>query len=257
MRDFAAEAGLEVSEDIELTLAALGALARTGDARRAAGAAPAGHDLPAGTLVAEAGARERLQAAGVAVVAGREFADAEELVAAATRMQGPFVVKLALSSVGHKERVGGVRIGVDHDGLAAACDEIRRNAIAAGVTDGSDVHYLLTEMMFGPELLVSVLDDPLAGPIMTIGVGGWSAEAGTIFATVPIPAGDGELGRRLAATRLPRLLGERRLTQLVDYAENVARACTSGPLAGFAEVELNPVILDARGAAAVDALLIA
>jgi hypothetical protein len=88
-------------------------------------------------------------------------------------------------------------------------------------------------------------------------VGGWSAEAGTIFATIPIPAAEGELERRLAATRLPRLLGETRMAQLADYAGAVARACTTGPLAGFAEVELNPVILDARGATAVDALLIA
>jgi acyl-CoA synthetase (NDP forming) len=257
MREFAERSGVEVSEDLELTLAALGALARTRRAARRGEPAAATHGLPSGTLVAEAGARERLEAAGIAVVTGREFTDADDLIAAAATMAGPFVVKLSLDSVGHKERVGGVRVGVARDELAAACAAIRANAIAAGVSDGSDVRFLLTEMMFGPELLVSVLTDPLVGPMITIGVGGWSAEAGTIFATVPIPAAPGELGRRLAATRLPLLLGAARLGQLVDYAEAVARACTTGPLAGFAEVELNPVILDARGAVAVDALLIA
>jgi acyl-CoA synthetase (NDP forming) len=261
MQAFAAENGIDASPDLELTLAALAALSRStrlpGDlparpAATAPGHAPA---APRG-MVAEAAARELLASAGVPVVRGAEVGDADAAVALADELTAPFAVKLSLDTVGHKERVGGVVLGVrDAEGVREACDRIRANAVAAGVSDGSDVRYLVTEMVSGPEILVGAMHDPIAGPCATVAIGGWAAEAGAIFGTVPLPASAAEITERVASWNLPHLLGERRAADLAGFLTSLS-AAVEGPLAGYREIEINPVMLTPRGALVVDALLI-
>jgi len=257
MRRLGSTSGIVVTPDLELTLSALGKLhgsgALEGDLARRTAPSTAG--APAAAIIAEAQARDILVTASLPVVAGGEYASADELVAAARGSSGPWVVKLSLGTVGHKERVGGVILGISGDGaLRAACQQIRENAMAAGVTDGSDVRYLLTEMVFGPEILVAVVRDGIAGPCLTVAIGGWAAEAGAIFGTLALPYPDlrGEMDR----WGLPHLLGERRSNDLAGFLEQLAVAVTSGSLASYATVELNPVMLGSRGAVIVDALIL-
>ncbi|GGL94691.1 acetate--CoA ligase family protein [Nakamurella endophytica] len=258
MAAFAEGTGLEVSADLELTLAALGRLSPgrplDGDLVPAGGATDAAGAGHSSAVVTEAQARQLLAAAGVPVVRGAEGADVEAVVALSAGLTAPFAVKVSTDTVGHKERIGGVVLGVpDADGVRDACRQIRTNAVAAGVDPGA-VRFLVTEMVSGSELLVGVQRDPVAGPCLTVAVGGWAAEAGAVFGTVPLPADWTELSRRLDVWGLRRLLGEDRAAGLLTVLEAVATAAT-GPLSAYREIEINPVMLTSRGPVVVDALL--
>lgn len=261
MKDFATANGIDVSPDLELTLAALAALSRSahlpGDLLGRSAAQASGHGTASAVgLVAEAAARAALEEAGLPVVRGQEVADADAAVAVAGTLTAPFAVKLSMDSVGHKERVGGVVLGVrDEHEVREACDRIRANAIAAGVSDGSDVRFLVTEMVGGPEILVGVIRDPISGPAATVSIGGWAAEAGAIFGTIPLPMAEETITERVAGWNLPHLLGERRASDLAGFLTSLSGA-VEGPLAAYREIEINPVMLTPRGALVVDALLI-
>ena len=249
--------GVSVTPDLDLTLAALGKLSPASEAP-----ATAEHDEtpgpPAAAIVAEARAREILAAAGLPVVAGHEAAGADEVVALARALRAPFALKVSLPDVGHKERIGGVKLGLSNEQeLRAACSAIAASAVAAGAAASeAEVGFLLTEMRFGAEVLVGALRDPVAGPTLTVGVGGWGAEAGAVFGTVVLPKDAAALAELAARWRLPHLLGERRTRALVGVLEQVAAAFAGGELEGYQAVELNPVILDGEGAVVVDALLV-
>ncbi|CAN5140561.1 acetate--CoA ligase family protein [soil metagenome] len=258
MRELGTRPGISVTPDLELTLAALGKLhgepILEGDLRARPQGGKTGHTA-AGAMIAEAEARTILENAGLPVVAGGEYGTADELVAAAGETAGPWVVKLSLATVGHKERVGGVILGVSgEDALRAACATIRENAIAAGVTDGSDVKYLLNEMVSGPEILVGLVRDPVAGPCVTIAVGGWAAESGAIFGTLALPARG--VADSLRTWGLFHLLGEQRAEGLAAFVDTLGREAVSGSLAGYTTIEINPVMLGRRGPVIVDALIL-
>jgi len=106
----------------------------------------------------------------------------------------------------------------------------------------------------GPELLVGVVRDPLAGLSLTVAVGGWAAEAGAVFGTIPL-ASSPSIADHVAAWRLPRLIGSERAEGFVGFLERLADAARTD-LTDFREIELNPVMLTARGPLVVDALLV-
>lgn len=255
MRELAKQPGVSVTPDLDLTLAALGrmhgAAVLEGDLR--ARPAGGGHADSTTAITAEAASRAILANAGLPVVAGGEYGSADEVVAAAGT-GGRWVVKLSLDSVAHKERVGGVVLGVSGpDAVREACERIAANAIAAGVSDGSDIRYLLDEMVSGPEILVGMLSDPVAGPCITVAVGGWAAEAGAIFGTLALPHPDVEAA--FALWGLPHLLGAERSAGLAGFVRDLGAAVTTGPLKGYTTIELNPVMLTSRGPVIVDALM--
>src|SRR5690606_12222796 len=69
-------------------------------------------DSARGRLVTEAEGREILGRLGLPLVAGRECADVEDVVRAARELAGPLVLKLSAPGVGHRDRVGGIRLGL-------------------------------------------------------------------------------------------------------------------------------------------------
>jgi hypothetical protein len=151
-----------------------------------------------------------------------------------------------------------VRLGLSSEQeLRDACAQITQGALDAGaVTSADQVAFLVTEMRFGPEILVGALRDAVAGPTVTVAVGGWAAEAGAVFGTVVLPKSGGELAELAARWRLPHLLGARRTAALVGLLTTLAHEFAEGELASFEAVELNPVILDGDEAVIVDALIV-
>ena len=255
-RGLEAGGGVSVTPDLELTLAALGRLARVPAPAHAG--APDARSAARPGLVAEAAARDVLAAAGLPLVRGAEAATPDAAVALAGELRGPLAVKVSLADVGHKDRIGGVRLGLTSpEEVRAACDEIAASAVAAGAaaTPG-DVRFLVTELAFGPEVLVGALRDPVAGPTVTVAVGGWAAEAGAPLGTI-VGAPDAAAIEALArGWDLPRLLGARRTADLVAFLERFAAAFATGALAGYGTVEINPLILAPGGPVIVDALLV-
>ena len=189
---------------------------------------------------------------------GGEAATPDAAVALAGELRGPLAVKVSLAGVGHKDRIGGVRLGLTApDDVRAACEEIAAGAVAAGAAAApGDVRFLVTEMAFGPEVLLGALRDPVAGPTVTVAVGGWAAEAGATLGTIVGAPDAAALAALARGWDLPRLLGQRRTADLVAVLERLAAAFAGGALATYGTVEINPLILAAGGPVIVDALLV-
>jgi acyl-CoA synthetase (NDP forming) len=261
--------GVSVSTSLPLTMAALGKLyaaARYYSAPAAAAAAaprPAEPAEPSGTppeddggLITEVEAREILAVAGLPVVKGVVASDLDELTAGARELTRPWVAKLVAKGVGHKGRVGGVRLGLsDEAALREGCEAIAAAATAAGVATREQIAFLVTETEFGPELLIGALRDPVAGPTVTVAVGGWAAESGQIFGTVPLPVTRDELWQQVREWRLDHLLGDR-VDGLVDFLADLGDQFAGGALSQYATVEINPLMLTGHGPSVVDALIV-
>lgn len=216
----------------------------------------AGPDGKATHLIGEVQARPLLQRVGLPVVTGATAATPEEAVSAARQLPGPWAVKLAVPGVAHKERVGGVRLGITSpEGVMDACRDIAAAAAKVGLTAEAEVAFLVTQMVFGPELLVGAVRDPLVGPNLTVAVGGWAAESGAVFGTVALPADEQELSGAVSGWRLPRLLGAARAAQLVGFLSTLCVEFATGGLSGFQTVEINPLVISKDGPLVVDALL--
>jgi acyl-CoA synthetase (NDP forming) len=209
------------------------------------------------SIIDEAPARDILQGLGFPIVEGRFCPTHEAAREATSSLAAPWVVKLALSGLGHKGRVGGVRLGLSTaDAVAQACTEIVDAVVAEKIAPASDVAFLVQEMCFGPELLVGLVRDEASGPSIVVGIGGWAAESGSIFLATPIGEGQIDILAELGRSQLPGLVGQRRVEALVPLLEELAAAFTSGGLQTYLEVECNPIILTDAGPKIADALLV-
>ena len=261
-RAFTAQPRVCLTSGLETTMSALGKLygssvpARVGQATGLRSGSDSSTNVP-GDLLGEAEGRALLAAAGFRLPDGGIARSAEEAVALAGRLSAPVVVKLGVAGVGHKGRVGGVRVGVVgeqavREAYQAVADAARRHGLGAE----DDVPVLVAEMVFGPELLVGAIRDRVAGPSLTVAIGGWAAESARSFGTLSLPL-DGVGSRaQLEQWGLVTLLGEQRAVALAGLLDRLAAEFTSGSLAGFATVEVNPVIVTADAAVVADVLLI-
>ena len=199
---------------------------------------------------------------GIAVPRSRIVVRAEDAAAAVAGLDGPFAVKVVSSDILHKSDAGGVAIGLA-DGTAvtgAIRDMACRPAIAAATIEG----YLVEEMApAGREIVAGAYRDPQFGPMVMVGLGGIFVEVlGDVsFRLCPID-------RAEAAAMLDDLKG----VALLDGARGsgaVARDAIVDALLkiggkngliqredAIAEIDVNPMIVTAGGAVAVDARVI-
>lgn len=201
-----------------------------------------------------------LRAYGVPI-ARSEFADSPPRVGElAQTFDGPVAVKIVSADITHKSEAGGVALGVDRaraeDTAAAMLRRISGERPDARI-DGFMVQAMFDQRPGSRELIVGMMCDPLFGPVILFGQGGTAVEVvdDTALALPPLNL---KLARELMSrTRVYRLLeGYRdvepadmdaiamtlvRLSQLVtDFAE-------------IAELDLNPLVADARGVLTLDA----
>ncbi|MGZ8634644.1 MAG: acetate--CoA ligase family protein, partial [Solirubrobacteraceae bacterium] len=118
---------------------------------------------------------------------------------------------------------------------------------------------VLVEAMAAPgiELLVSARRDAVV-PVLTVGLGGVWTEAFGDVAVIPLPADAARVERALRTLRAVPLPAGTRTGAPVDVAAAAELAARAGALLldeGLELLELNPVLVNARGAVAVDALV--
>lgn len=197
-----------------------------------------------------------LAAAGIAVPAGVEVADVDEVPAGLT---GPFAVKAVSTTLVHKTDAGGVRIGVDREQLAVVTAAIR----ASLSTVGHDCEGFLVEQMApkGEEVVVGAVRTEGLGWAVMVGLGGVFVEVLEDVAFGVAPITRDQVAAMLAELRgLPLLQGARGRTPVSTDAlvDVIVRLAGSGGLlealpAQVREIDLNPVIVSPTGAVAVDA----
>ena len=159
------------------------------------------------------------------------------------------VPPFALKGLGfaHKTEAGAVRLGLQSlDGQAEM----------PGATG-----YLLEEMVTGiaAEMLLGLRRDPVYGVTLTLGMGGVTAEVLADTVTLVWPVSEAEIIAALRRLRLWPLLDGYRGRPRADVAALAAMAVRLGKVmaedARLEEIEINPVMLRAEGAVAVDALI--
>jgi acyl-CoA synthetase (NDP forming) len=191
----------------------------------------------------EASAKALLAAHGVAVPKGVTSTTLAELDVAG--LPAPFVLKGL--GFAHKTEAGAVRLGLT---------SLEGQAEMAGATG-----YLAEEMVTGvvAELLVGVRRDPVYGATLTLGFGGVTAELLADTRTLVLPVVADEVWDALHALRLwPLLDGYRGRTRadaaaVVDAVMALQALLVATP--AIEEIEINPLMVRAQGAVAVDAVI--
>ncbi|MEX5746287.1 GNAT family N-acetyltransferase [Massilia sp. X63] len=212
------------------------------------------------TAVGEADAKRILSAYGIDVVRTETAGGADEALAAARAIGYPVALKILSPDIPHKSDVGGVVLDLpDEAALGRALAEMaarvgaqRPQARLAGFTVQA-----MARRPLAHELIVGVATDPVFGPVVLFGQGGVAVEV-TADQAVALPP----LNRVLAAdlvgrTRVARLLAGFRdrpradLDALYDVLVRVGQMIVDLP--ELAELDINPLLLDAGGAIALDA----
>lgn len=194
-------------------------------------------------MLSEAEGKALLAKVGVAVPQSRTAARLADLDVAG--LTPPY----ALKGLGfaHKTEAGAVRLG-----LATLAGQ----AEMPGATG-----YLVEEMVTGAvaEVLLGLRRDPVYGVTLTLGMGGVTAEVLSDTVTLVLPATEAQVLDALRSLRLWPLLDGYRGRPKADMAAvaQIAVALGARMLAddSLEEIEINPILVKAQGAVAVDALI--
>jgi acyl-CoA synthetase (NDP forming) len=156
---------------------------------------------------------------------------------------------VALKGLGfaHKTEAGAVRLGL--------------SSLDGQVPMPGATGYLVEEMVTGAvaEVLIGLRRDPVYGVTLTLGMGGVTAEVLADTVTLVLPVTEGEVLAAMKSLRLWPLLDGYRGRPRADIAAVTEIAVRLGALmladASLEEIEINPVMVRATGAVAVDALV--
>ena len=278
-RAAAAEAGLAAVGDIDAALSGLEAAAELGRAcrrevRPALLLPPAPGDGP--RRLDEPEAKALLASVGIEVPAG-EVVDADGAAEAAARIGFPAVVKAV--GLDHKSDVGGVAVnltnreavaeaarrlsGLGPGGKALVELQVERDAISRPSTSGTRGGKVLVESQVEgglAELLVSVRSSHPIGWLLTVGAGGELVEVLDDTACLLLPESPEAVRSALEQLRVwPLLAGFRgRPAAAVDAVIAVTDRLTDlvRDRPELIEIEVNPLMVTADAAVAVDALAI-
>lgn len=220
--------------------------------------------LPIGDtqLLDEADSLALLARHGVPVVTHRLCASEEEAIRAFERMASPkVVVKGCTAQASHKSELGLVRLGItDGEGLRQAWHAIQRAAANAGVALRG---VIVAEQASGQrELMVGARLDPVFGPVVLVGDGGKYVEALPDVQVLPAPFAAEQVETALRRLRISPLLDGVRGEPPLDVAAFCQAAVAVGklvsdPAAGIGQLDINPVMVGARGngCVALDAVI--
>ena len=175
--------------------------------------------------------------------------------------QAPVALKIVSKDILHKSDVGGVRLGITGTKAIEAESAALLARIAKACPDAEIAGVLVTPMASkGVEVIIGVTDDPQFGRILMFGLGGVFVEVlkDVVFRTLPLDRR--EAGKMLDEIRGKALLDGVRGARAVDREKlislllEVSRIALANPDIG--EIDLNPVIVSARGYSIVDARML-
>ena len=211
-------------------------------------------------LLDEWSGKQVLRQCGIRTPLGTVVGGPQDAPEACAGLDGPFAVKALSRDIVHKSDVGAVRLSLP-DGASVA----RAMTEMAAALDAEIEGFLIEEMAPpGTELVVGGLYDPQFGPAVMVGLGGVFVEifGDVAFRLCPIDRRDAEtMISDLAAS--PILDGARGGAP-IDRRSLVAALLAVGGADGLLcrhgedieELDINPLIVSASGAVAVDARIV-
>jgi len=215
-----------------------------------------------GSLDERAG-KALLAAYGIAVPQSRVVKDADGVAAALAGLTPPFVVKVMSPEILHKSDAGGVKVSLAD--AHAVADAIRTMQAAPAIKSARVEGFLVEEMApRGEEVVVGGIRDPQFGPLVMVGLGGIFVEVlkDVSFRICPITKLDAEemLGELKGHALLEGARGRAPVSKeaIVDVLLKVGGedGLLMRHAADIREADINPLIVSAGGAVAVDARFI-
>jgi acyl-CoA synthetase (NDP forming) len=208
----------------------------------------------------ERAGKQLLAAFGIAVPKSVVVRDAREAASVLASLEPPLALKVMSPDILHKSDVGGVRVGLtSSEALVTAIGEMMAvPQVAVARVDG----FLVEEMApAGQELVVGGVRDPQFGPLVMVGLGGVFVEvlADVAFRICPITRLDAEemLDELKGAPLLKGARGRPPASRaaIVDVLLKVGGedGLLMRHAADIQEADINPIIVSAEGAVAVDA----
>ena len=178
----------------------------------------------------------------------------EELLSEAKSMDFPLVLKTAVEDVYHKSELNGVYLNIDsEEKLRLSYEQLQEKHPGKA---------LLARMIQseGIEMIVGMTTDQQLGPMVTIGFGGYYAEALNDTVTMMPPFSKQAAKEALKSLKMKSLFEGYRGSKPVDldaFAEFASRfSMIALELSNqICEIDLNPVILGSDICIAVDALI--
>jgi acyl-CoA synthetase (NDP forming)/RimJ/RimL family protein N-acetyltransferase len=194
--------------------------------------------------------RDLLACYGVDLWRTRRAATIEDAVAAADELGYPVALKTTAPHLRHRSELGGVRLDLaDEPELRAAYD-----GMLARLGDTSAAFYVVQAMAPpGVATVISSIEDPLFGPVVSFGLGGVATELLDDRSYAIPPLTDTDLQDLVRGVRAaPLLFGHRGSEpvdtgRLEDLLARIARLADDLP--DVAELSLNPVLVHADGLA--------
>lgn len=206
-------------------------------------------------------AKAALAPYGIPVVPERLVRSAAEAVQAASALGFPVALKVESPDIPHKTEAGVIRLRLQSAAdVEAAFTAVMARALA--VTPPATINGVLVQPMIPPglELMMGVVNDAAAGPMVAFGFGGVLVELLKDTALLPAPFTPAEAEVALRGLRGAKLLDGFRGSEAVDVArltEVLARFSefAADQAALIAEVDVNPLICAGARIVAVDALI--
>jgi acetyltransferase len=234
---------------------ALGQRAEYWARAESAGPAPASIEPSAAEAWDFLGARERLVASGVPVVAAELARSDDEAVAIARRLGQPVAVKAEAPALLHKSDIGCVALGcVGENAVREAYRTVTANCAKAGFAPAGA---LIQPMVSGvAEAFAGIIDDPLFGPAVCFGMGGIFVEI-LDDATIEMAPLSRDVARdMICRTKGARLLDGARGRKAGDVEALAGLLVRLGDFAAahvgaFRALDLNPIIVGPAGTGVV------
>jgi acyl-CoA synthetase (NDP forming) len=213
-------------------------------------------------MLSEVEGKKLLAGFGLAVPESRVVAPGDAIAAAAA-LGFPVVLKVAEPLIAHKTEVGAVAINLKSEAEVKAALARMEKSVAVYLKGGR-IEKVLVERMVGDvvaELIVGVQRDAQFGLALVIGAGGILVELVEDAAMLLLPTSAEEVEAAIRRLKIAKLLGGYRGKPAADMGALVKSIMA---IAAFAEahrdtlleLDVNPLMLRADGAIAVDALVV-
>lgn len=179
----------------------------------------------------------------------------DDVAEAAAGLGDEVALKAIAHGVLHKTEAGAVALGVARDGVR----DVARAMADRLASSGTPATGFVVQRMAAPgvEMIVGVVHDPQFGPVVACGAGGTLVELLKDVSVRLTPFGARDAAAMIRELRTyPRLTGYRGSPPCdVDALEDVVRrvAALVEDLPQVLELDLNPVLVHAKGATVVDA----
>lgn len=208
-------------------------------------------------------AKQVLAAFHIPVVRSLAAASADAAVARAAEIGYPVALKIDSPDISHKSDIDGVRLDLaDSDAVREAYAQVTANA--ARLRPQARIDGVVVETQLGSkqarEVMLGIVRDPVFGPAIAFAAGGTAAEVLHDRALDLPPLNAALAAAMIGRTRIARMLGAFRDLAPIDMSALQAVLLRVSEMAcelpSIGELDINPLIVDDRGATAVDARIV-